>query len=68
MSETSNAALGIPGSSDTVRGKKKPHVQSTQRYLPIAEIKEDTVVLKNGGTVSFLPNLLGANALYRVSA
>jgi methionine biosynthesis protein MetW len=27
----------------------------------------ERVVLKNGGTVSFLPNLLGANALYRVS-
>jgi methionine biosynthesis protein MetW len=28
----------------------------------------ERVVLKNGGTVSFLPNLLGATALYRVSA
>lgn len=28
----------------------------------------ERVVLKNGGTVSFMPNLLGANALYRVSA
>jgi methionine biosynthesis protein MetW len=28
----------------------------------------ERVVLKNGGSVSFLPNLLGANALYRVSA
>ena len=28
----------------------------------------ERVVLKNGGTVDFLPNLLGANALYRVSA
>jgi methionine biosynthesis protein MetW len=28
----------------------------------------ERVVLKNGGTVTFLPNLLGANALYRVSA
>lgn len=34
---------------DTVRGKKKSFSVSTQRYLPIAEIKEDTVVLKNGG-------------------
>ncbi len=34
---------------DTVRGKKKSHSVSTQRYLPIAEIKEDTLVLKNGG-------------------
>ena len=28
----------------------------------------ERVVLHNGGTVNFLPNLLGANALYRVSA
>lgn len=33
----------------TVRKKKKGFAVSTQRYLPIAEIKEDTVVLKNGG-------------------
>lgn len=33
----------------TVRtGKKNPHA-STQRYLPIAEIRNDTVLLKNGG-------------------
>lgn len=34
---------------DTVRAKKKPFAASTQRYLPIAEIREDTVLLKNGG-------------------
>jgi hypothetical protein len=35
---------------DTVRAKKKPPlIASTQRYLPIAEIREDTVLLKNGG-------------------
>ncbi len=28
----------------------------------------EAVVPQNGGTVNFLPNLLGANALYRVSA
>ena len=28
----------------------------------------ERIVLRNGGTVSFLPNLLGALALYRVSA
>ena len=28
----------------------------------------ERIVLHNGGTVNFLPNLLGANALYRVSA
>lgn len=34
---------------DSVRSKKKAYSMSTQRYLPIAEIKEDTVILKNGG-------------------
>lgn len=34
---------------DTVRKKKKAFSLSTQRYLPIAEIREDTVLLKNGG-------------------
>ncbi len=43
----------------TVRMKKKGFAVSTQRYLPIAEIKEDTVVLKNGG----LRAVLKVNAL-----
>ncbi len=34
---------------DTVRGKKKSTTTSTQKYLPIAEIRDDTLVLKNGG-------------------
>jgi hypothetical protein len=34
---------------DTVRKKKKSAISSTQRYLPIAEIREDTLLLKNGG-------------------
>jgi hypothetical protein len=34
---------------DTVRSKRKAYSVSTQRYLPIAEIREDTVMLKNGG-------------------
>lgn len=46
--------LGAPAAKkgaipDTVRTKKKAHALSTQRYLPIAEIREDTVLLKNGG-------------------
>ncbi len=45
--------------SSTVRSKKKSFSSSTQRYLPIAEIKEDTVVLKNGG----LRAVLKVNAL-----
>jgi hypothetical protein len=43
----------------TVRKKKKSFTISTQRYLPIAEIKEDAVVLKNGG----LRAVLKVNAL-----
>lgn len=34
---------------DTIRARRKNYAVSTQRYLPIAEIKEDTVLLKNGG-------------------
>ncbi len=45
------AAKPVP---DTVRSKKKAFSLSTQRYLPIAELKEDTVVLKNGGIRSVL--------------
>ncbi len=34
---------------DTVRIGKKNFAMSTQRYIPIAEIRDDTVLLKNGG-------------------
>lgn len=33
----------------TVRNRKKSALVSTQRFLPIAEIRNDTVMLKNGG-------------------
>ncbi len=33
----------------TVRQRKKTSLTSTQRFLPIAEIRGDTVMLKNGG-------------------
>ena len=33
----------------TVRQRKKTMLTSTQRYLPIAEIRNDTVLLKNSG-------------------
>jgi len=33
----------------TVRNRKKNALTSTQRFLPIAEIRNDTVILKNGG-------------------
>jgi len=38
-----------PTTKDTVRGKKKSRTLSTQRYLPIAEVRDDTLLLKNGG-------------------
>lgn len=34
---------------DTVRNRKKNPAASTQRFLPIGEIRNDTVLLKNGG-------------------
>lgn len=34
---------------DTVRNRKNNVAASTQRFLPIAEIRNDTVLLKNGG-------------------
>lgn len=34
---------------DTVRARKKGNANATQRFLPIAEIRNDTVLLKNGG-------------------
>ncbi len=35
--------------ASTVRNRKKGVLTSTQRFLPIAEIRNDTVMLKNGG-------------------
>jgi hypothetical protein len=34
---------------DTVRNRKQKAAASTQRFMPIAEIRNDTIVLKNGG-------------------
>ena len=34
---------------DSVRNRKKGESTAVQRFLPIAEIKKDTVILKNGG-------------------
>lgn len=39
---------------DTVRQRKKNPALSTQRYLPVAEIRNDTVILKNGGLRAIL--------------
>ena len=41
-----------PGS--TVRSRRKTSLTSTQRFLPIAEIRNDTVLLKNGGLRAIL--------------
>ncbi|MCF7844807.1 MAG: hypothetical protein K9M03_03195 [Kiritimatiellales bacterium] len=38
----------------TVRQRKRNPKATTQRYLPIAEIRNDTVVLKNGGLRALL--------------
>jgi hypothetical protein len=43
--ETTPSASG----KSTVRQRKKSALSSTQRFLPIAEIRNDTVMLKNGG-------------------
>lgn len=34
---------------DTVRGRKKGSAAAVQRYLPVAEIRNNTILLKNGG-------------------
>ena len=34
---------------DTVRGRKRSMLTNTQRYIPFSEIRNDTVILKNGG-------------------
>ena len=38
-----------PKAKSSVRAGKKNEATAVQRFLPIAEIKQDTVVLKNGG-------------------
>ncbi len=51
------AILGSSPAKDiksTVRSRKKTALTSTQRFLPIAEIRSDTVLLKNGGLRAIL--------------
>ena len=43
-----SSAARKPGKSTVRTGKKNSHA-STQRFLPVAEIRNDTVLLKNGG-------------------
>jgi hypothetical protein len=38
-----------PKAKSTVRNRKRSTLTSTQRFLPIGEIRNDTVLLKNGG-------------------
>ena len=38
-----------PKAGDSVRKRAKTEASAVQRFLPIAEIKQDTVILKNGG-------------------
>lgn len=42
-------SLPAQSAKSTVRARKKSALVSTQRFLPIAEIRSDTVLLKNGG-------------------
>ncbi len=42
------------GQKSTVRQRKKTAFTSTQRFLPIGEIRNDTVLLKNGGLRAIL--------------
>lgn len=48
------AIIQPPKSKETVRSRKKGMLTSTQRFLPIAEIRNDTVLLKNGGIRAIL--------------
>lgn len=38
-----------PQPKDTVRSRKKSTANATQRFLPVAEIRNNTILLKNGG-------------------
>lgn len=44
-----NPSKPTASAKSTVRSRKKSALVSTQRFLPIAEIRSDTVMLKNGG-------------------
>ena len=44
----------MPTEDKTVHGKKSNSTTSTQRFLPVAEIRDGTAVLKNGGVRAIL--------------
>ena len=48
------ASVDTKSPKSTVRNRKKTSLTSTQRFLPIAEIRGDTVLLKNGGLRAIL--------------
>ena len=54
--DISGAKGSVPSADakSTVKQRKGGHATSTQRFLPIAEIRNDTVVLKNGGLRAIL--------------
>jgi hypothetical protein len=50
MAEEKNTkTVDTKKTKDTVKQRKAGAAASTQRYLPIAEVKNNTIVLKNGG-------------------
>lgn len=53
MSPKQSASKAVDSGS-SVKGRKKSKGSAVQRYLPIAEIRNDTVVLKNGGLRAIL--------------
>jgi hypothetical protein len=57
--ETHATTPTVKKKKDTVRNRKGMTKAATQRFLPIAEIRNDTVVLKNGG----LRAVIGVEAL-----
>jgi len=44
----------IPPTDKSVKGAKKDPISSTQLYLKVAEIRDDTAILKNGGLRAIL--------------
>src|SRR3989338_2792699 len=54
LSSPSAPVGSSPGVKSTVRNRKKSERSATQRFLPIAEIRNDIVLLKNGGLRSVL--------------
>ncbi len=54
MSAKNNASASKKTEGHTVRARKKSQSSNTQRYLPFSEIRNDTVLMKNGGLRAIL--------------